>query len=103
MNCTTCGADLPPDHFDRELTSLCDSCADQEAGAGPVDEPVTARLEYLRGQIEAEAISYGEIVELQSLAPHIDRGDVQLLEWAGVPEFEDEAGTGPIDETKEAA
>jgi hypothetical protein len=44
------------------------------------------RLEYLRGEIEAERISYGELAELQSLAEHIEPGDVQLLEWAGVPE-----------------
>lgn len=46
-----------------------------------------ARLEYLRGQIDAECISYGEIAELQGLAAEIDPSDVQLLEWAGVPEF----------------
>lgn len=45
------------------------------------------RLEYLRREIEAERISYEEISELQDLAPHIDPGDVLLLEWAGVPEF----------------
>lgn len=44
------------------------------------------RLEYLRGEIEAERISQGEILELQSLAIHIKPGDVLLLEWAGVPE-----------------
>jgi len=44
------------------------------------------RLEYLRGEIEAERISQGEIAELQSLAEHIEPGDVLLLEWAGVPE-----------------
>jgi hypothetical protein len=44
------------------------------------------RLEYLRGEIKAERISMAEILELQSLAPHIDPGDVLLLEWAGVPE-----------------
>lgn len=46
------------------------------------------RLEYLRGEIRAERISYGEIAELQSLAEYIELGDVELLEWAGVPEFE---------------
>lgn len=45
-----------------------------------------ARLEYLRGQIEAEEISYGEIAELQSLADYIEPGDNLLLEWAGVLE-----------------
>ena len=44
------------------------------------------RLEYLRGEIEAECISYGEIAELQGLAEYIDEGDNLLLEWAGVPE-----------------
>lgn len=46
------------------------------------------RLEYLRKQIQSECISYGEIVELQSLAKYIDKDDVELLEPAGVPEFE---------------
>ena len=45
------------------------------------------RLEYLRGEIKAERISYGEIAELQSLAGYIELGDVELLEWAGVEEF----------------
>lgn len=46
-----------------------------------------ARLEYLRQQIRAENISYAEIAELQSMADQIEPGDVELLEWAGVPEF----------------
>ena len=49
-------------------------------------ETIKQRLEYLRGEIEAERISYGEIVELVSLKEHIADGDVVLLEWAGVPE-----------------
>jgi len=49
-------------------------------------ETIKNRLEYLRKEIEAERISYGEIAELQSLAKHIDKGDVLLLQWAGVPE-----------------
>jgi hypothetical protein len=44
------------------------------------------RLEYLRGEILAERISWGEIAELQTLTDEIDPGDVLLLEWAGVPE-----------------
>jgi len=47
---------------------------------------IKQRLEYLRGELEAERISYEELAELQSLAEHIDPGDVQLLEAAGVPE-----------------
>lgn len=54
---------------------------------------ITERLEYLREQITKECISYGEIAELQSLIPHIDKNDVLLLEWAGVPEQKDEAYT----------
>ena len=48
---------------------------------------IKERLEYFRGEIRAEKISYGEIAELQGLAEHIDKGDVELLEVAGVPEF----------------
>ena len=52
------------------------------------NDQIKERLEYLRGEIKAERISYGEIVELQSLAGYIEPGDVVLLEWAGVPENE---------------
>ncbi|MEO6326078.1 MAG: hypothetical protein ABIQ65_15740 [Thermoanaerobaculia bacterium] len=51
---------------------------------------IQERLEYLRGEIRAERISYGELYELQTLAEHIDKWDVELLEWAGVPEFEED-------------
>lgn len=47
---------------------------------------VEKRLEYLRQQIRNENISYGELAELQSLAEYIKADDVELLEWAGVPE-----------------
>jgi hypothetical protein len=46
----------------------------------------TERLEYIRSQIQAECISYGEIAELQDLVEFIDPSDVELLEWAGIPE-----------------
>jgi hypothetical protein len=49
------------------------------------------RLEYLRGELRAERISYGELAELQSLAPHIDPSDVELLEPAGIPETQADA------------
>ena len=49
----------------------------------------TERLEYLRGELRAERISYGELAELQGLAEYIEPGDVELLEAAGVPEFDD--------------
>ena len=44
------------------------------------------RLEYLRLELEAERLSYGELAELQDLAQHIEAGDLRLLEAAGVPE-----------------
>lgn len=59
-------------------------------------DPTSDRLEYLRGQIDAECISYGEIAELQGLAASIDPGDVQLLQWAGVPEFACEQCGGDV-------
>lgn len=52
------------------------------------------RLEYLRKQIQAESISYGELAELQSLVEYIEPGDMQLLEWAGVPESRAQRGLG---------
>ncbi len=45
------------------------------------------RLEYLRGELRAERISYGELAELQSLIAFIEPNDVELLEAAGVPEI----------------
>lgn len=51
-------------------------------------EEIEKRLEYLRGEIGKERISYGEIAELESLSDYIDPSDVLLLEWAGVPERE---------------
>ena len=45
---------------------------------------IQKRLECLRKAIQSESISYGEIVELQSLAEHIPPDDILLLEWAGV-------------------
>lgn len=54
------------------------------------DADTRERLEYLRGELRAERISYGELAELQGLAEHIEPGDTELLEAAGVPEFPDE-------------
>lgn len=51
-----------------------------------MDRIIKDRLEYLRGEIEAERISYEEIAELQDLAPHIEPDDTVLREWAGMPE-----------------
>jgi hypothetical protein len=57
------------------------------AEAGVSDAPAD-RLEYLRAELRAERLSWGELAELQSLAPHIAADDVELLEAAGVPEHE---------------
>lgn len=52
---------------------------------------IAERLEYLRRELRAERISMGELIELQGLADHIQPGDVELLEAAGVPEFPEDA------------
>jgi hypothetical protein len=51
---------------------------------------IKERLEDIRERIENWDISYGEIAELQRYKEYIDKNDTQLLEWAGVPEFEDD-------------
>lgn len=51
-----------------------------------MSEKIKQRLEYLRGELRAQRISYGELAELQSLAPYIEPDDVELLEAAGVEE-----------------
>jgi len=51
---------------------------------------IKKRLEYLRNELRNERISYGELFELASLVQYIEPGDVELLNAAGVPEFEEE-------------
>jgi len=58
---------------------------------------IKARLEQLRGVLRSESISYGELAELQSLAPYIEPWDVELLEPAGVPEFPNHQTTNQND------
>ena len=50
---------------------------------------IKKRLEYLREELRNERISYGELAELESLTQYIGPGDTELLEAAGVPEFEE--------------
>jgi hypothetical protein len=45
------------------------------------------RLEQLRAELRAERISYGELLELQSLASHIDEDDVELRGAIGINEY----------------
>ena len=51
-----------------------------------MNKKIKEKLEYLRQEIKAERISYGEIAELQSLAKYIDSNDAELLEWVEVKE-----------------
>jgi hypothetical protein len=62
------------------------SCLSEQAYEW-LEDNTTRRLEELREELQAEDISQGELVELQSLAKFIDEGDVELLEAAGVSEF----------------
>lgn len=79
-------------------TGVLDACGFTEADTNAVtlrfdspDEEAKKRLEELRQVLRAERISWGELHELQGLAEHIDPGDVELLEAAGVPEFPEES------------
>lgn len=49
---------------------------------------MNGRLEYLRAELRAERLSYGEISELQDMADagEIPDDDLEMLEAAGVPE-----------------
>jgi len=113
MKCLTCGsvlvgledrflelvADLIKSDENREDTSFIARKL-REMLMGELGRPdplgsmtnpkIQERLEYLRGEVKAERISYEELGELQQLAPHIDPSDVDLLEAAGVPEFPDD-------------
>lgn len=88
LECVDCSTVLLD--FDKEAvksdypgTTHCPVCGEPD-NCGDCNHQ--GRLEYLRGQIRAECISYGELADLQSLAEYIDPDDVELLEWAGVPE-----------------
>lgn len=47
---------------------------------------IAKRLEYLRAELRAERISYGELIELQSYVDYIYSDDTELREAAGIPE-----------------
>lgn len=93
FRCNNCGLDgvgepktVMRDRADCSFgeVGVCPDCGSDDLDT---NENVRDRLEYLRGEIEAERISYEEIAELQELSDYIEPGDVQLLQWAGVPEF----------------
>ena len=71
---------------DRGLAARSELQQDADKLNKKYDKKIDERLEHLRREIRAERISYGEIAELQSLVEHIAPGDVELLEWVGVPE-----------------
>ena len=54
------------------------------------EQEAKQRIEEIRVEILAERVSYDEIAELESLAEYIDESDVLMLQWAGIPEFEEE-------------
>lgn len=74
----------------KDLTQRVDPGEPMPSGecpeCGALCQPISVRLEYLRGELRAERISMGELHELQGLTAHIEPGDVELLEAAGVPE-----------------
>lgn len=67
-------------YIEADLLEECKYCKENRK------QEAKARLEYLRIELRAERISYGELAELASLKEYIEEGDVELLEPAGVPE-----------------
>src|SRR6185503_1833044 len=65
-------------------------------------EEIRQRLEAIRASLRAENVSYGELIDLQSLADHIAPGDTELLEAAGVPEACADATCGQCAACREA-
>ena len=49
---------------------------------------IKKRLNYLRGEIQNQRISYMEIAELQSLKSYIQESDITLRAWVEIPELE---------------
>lgn len=83
----------------KRYMDYCADCREVNKDSKNFDGWVKIRLSYLRRKIRKERISYGEISELQDLAPFIDneawkkawehlksKDDLEMLEWAGVPE-----------------
>jgi hypothetical protein len=99
VKCWECGDEFPEDEAEAHAESHLpepepevEEEMEVEASADAPDD-IKARLEYLRGELRAERISYEELAELQGLAEYIEPGDVELLEAAGVPEFPEDPDT----------
>lgn len=75
----TCNADTITDNTLDNLKTKIDKI-------NPTTDSIKAELEELRQAIRDENISYGEISRLENLADYIEFGDVELLQWANVPE-----------------
>lgn len=113
---TTFGALAPGDRFrlnpagevwSKTARSLCDGPGVGSGYAIAGDRPVypvsdAEYLEHLRGEIRAQRISMGELADLQGMAELIDPGDVELLEWTGVPEFPEERAAFFAERAREA-
>ena len=67
-----------------------------EGGVDYVPQSIQERLEYLRGEIRREDISYDEIAELESLREYIAPHDVELLQWVDVEEENEFAKGGAV-------
>jgi hypothetical protein len=98
VDCAGCGkvfdpTDVEEQGHESEGKWYCGDCSKEASGSktawtdeGEEEETIEDRLEYLRGELRAERISQGELMELQGLVDYIDPGDVELLEAAGVEE-----------------
>lgn len=73
----------------QRVEMKCEFSAHPASESFPPAGSVAARLEYLRGELRGERISYGELAELQGLAEHIPADDLELREAAGLPEHGD--------------
>lgn len=88
LECYSCGLRGTTEDFGLGLDRQCPSCQSYEVHSPDAGKKTShRRLEYLRDLIHQERISWGELAELQGRADEIHPSDVELLEWAGVPEF----------------
>ena len=78
------------DHLKQDYETMTEMNFLIKYGAEIREFTAKNRLEEIRTILQNEDISYGELVELQELKGYIEKGDVELLEAAGVPEFEED-------------
>ena len=51
-----------------------------------IPKTIKQELEYLRNELRNEQISYGELLELESLREFIDESDIELLQAINIEE-----------------